>query len=489
MSSIHAKITTAFSLMTGVIVLIAILAVIDLAVLERQITEGTAVAGLKDTALEMRRYEKNLFLYHDREALAEVRHYRDAAAVMLEERHQSLASVADGDALRTLEADLRQYAQVLARLDAAPEGDSRLEDLLRTVGHQITTATEEMAQTERRFLAESASRARWGLVIAILLVILAVAAIGRVFAAAVVKPLRRMEADLSPIADGRLDHLEARTGDRELVTFAAAFNRMLAELESRRRRLLQSEKLASLGVLVAGVAHELNNPLSNISSSAQLLIEELDAGDRKLLEQWSTQIVDETERARRIVSALLDFGRQGDFSLRPVALRKILDKTLILLRGPLRKSGARIELRVSEDIFILADEQRLQQVLINLIRNAMESTETTVSILVTATECALHSPQLPADAEVIGNPDCGAGKIRLHTQIVIQDDGPGIDPAILPRIFDPFFTTHEPGRGYGLGLYIVQEIVQDHEGCIAIASTPGEGTRVMLRLPCAEEND
>ena len=112
-----------------------------------------------------------------------------------------------------------------------------------------------------------------------------------------------------------------------------------------------------------------------------------------------------------------------------------------------------------------------------------------MQILVSATECGHHPHRLPPDAEVIGNPDCGAGGIRSHTQILVEDDGPGIDPAILPRIFDPFFTTHEPGRGYGLGLYIVQEIIQDHEGCIAVASRRGEGTRVMLRLPCAEEND
>ena len=489
MTSIHGKITIAFSLMTGVIVVMAILAVADLAVLERQIKDGTAVAGLKDTALEMRRFEKNLFLYHDREALIEIRRFRDSAAEVLKDRHQALAAVAHAAVITKLQNDLDEYAQMLGSLDFTIESDPALEDRLRNVGHRITRAAEEIAQTERRILAKSVSRARWGLLISILLVVLAVATIGRVFAAAVVSPLRRMEADLIPIAEGRLDHLEARTSDRELVTFAAAFNRMLAELASRRRRLLQSEKLASLGVLVAGVAHELNNPLSNISSSAQLLLEELDSAERRLLGQWAIQIENETERARRIVSALLDFGRQQDFLLCAMPLCRVLDKTLILLRGPLRKSHTRVELNVPESIVILADEQRLQQVFINLIRNAMESTDRDAHILISATECGHHPHRLPADAEVVGNPDCTAGGLRSHTQITIEDDGPGIDPKILPRIFDPFFTTHEPGRGHGLGLYIVQEIIQDHDGCIAVASTRGKGTRIMLRLPCAEEND
>lgn len=489
MASIHGKITTGFSLMIGVIVAMAILAVADLALLERQVNEGTAVAGFKDMALEMRRYEKNLLLYGDREALAEVRRFRDSATDILSTRRAALAAVADPDTLDRLQADLDNYSAILDRLAPEAGSDPALEESIRTVGHRITTTAENMAQTERRILAQSVSRARWGLVIALALVVIAVAAIGRRFAAAVVLPLRKMEADLSPIAEGRLDHLEARTGDLELVTFATAFNRMLAELESRRRRLLQSEKLASLGVLVAGVAHELNNPLSNISSSAQLLIEDLDSADRKLLAQWAGQIESETERARRIVSALLDFGRQSDFSLTPVALDRLLEKTLLLLQGPLRKSGAHVDLEVSRDIVIQADEQRLQQVFINLIRNAMESTEERVRIRIGASPCGRHAPDLPDDAEVIGNPNCGAGGGRPHTQVVIEDDGPGIDPDILPQIFDPFFTTHEPGRGYGLGLYIVQEIIQEHEGCIAVASAPGRGTRFLLRLPCAEEND
>lgn len=489
MASIHGKITSTFSLMIGTILAMAVVAVADLALLERRVTEGTAVTGLKDTALEMRRYEKNLLLYGDRDSLAEVRLFLDSADEILATRGRALARVADAATLARLQEDLGDYRTILDSLAVGTDGAPSLEEQVRTVGHRITTATEQMAQQERRIIAESVSRSRWGLVIAVALVVLAVAAIGRKFASAVVLPLRRMEEDLAPIAEGRMAHLQARTDDLELVTFATAFNRMLAELESRRRRLLQSEKLASLGVLVAGVAHELNNPLSNISSSAQLMREDLDTAERNLLGQWATQIESETDRARHIVSVLLDFGSQREFALSPIALRSVLDKTMTLLRGPLRKAGAHVELEIAGNVLVLADEQRLQQVFINLIRNAMESTTDPVRIRIEATPCARQSPSLPEDAEVIGNPDCGAGEGRLHTQVVIEDDGPGIDPHILRRIFDPFFTTREPGRGYGLGLYIVQEIVQEHEGCIAVATAKGGGTRFLLRLPCAEEND
>ncbi len=90
---------------------------------------------------------------------------------------------------------------------------------------------------------------------------------------------------------------------------------------------------------------------------------------------------------------------------------------------------------------------------------------------------------LPDDAQVIGDPNCETGP---HVQIEVADDGPGMQPEMLSRIFEPFFTTREPGRGMGLGLYIVQEIVQEHGGCIAVASQPGQGTRFYIRLRCAE---
>ena len=142
---------------------------------------------------------------------------------------------------------------------------------------------------------------------------------------------------------------------------------MLRELDTRRRRMLQAEKLASLGVLVAGVAHELNNPLANISSSCQLLLEELESANPEQLATWLRQIDGETERARQIVLALLEFGRQRELSLEPVRLVELFDKTRMLLGSNLRSCAAQLDIEVPDDLVVHADPHRLQQVFINLV--------------------------------------------------------------------------------------------------------------------------
>jgi signal transduction histidine kinase len=303
----------------------------------------------------------------------------------------------------------------------------------------------------------------------------------------VVTPLKRLAADLNPIAEGRFDRLELTSRNAEMITLREAFNRMLDELEARRRRLIQSEKLAALGVLVSGVAHELNNPLSNISSSNQLLLEELDTADHDTLRDWAITIDSETERARRIVDALQDFGRRQEPRMETIHLADLLERTLLLLKGQLRKTNTTVENHVPLDLTLRGDSQRLQQVFINLLRNAAESGEN-LTLQLRANACSLSGSPFPAGATVVGELGCHLRNRQSMVEISIEDNGAGISAASLPRVFEPFYTTREPGHGMGLGLYIVQEIVQEHDGCIAIASQLGQGTRVVVRLPCGGQH-
>jgi signal transduction histidine kinase len=268
-----------------------------------------------------------------------------------------------------------------------------------------------------------------------------------------------------------------------MTTLREAFNRMLDELEARRRRLIQSEKLAALGVLVSGVAHELNNPLSNVSSSCQLLLEELDHADPEILRDWARTIDSETERARHIVDALRDFGRRQEPRMEIIHLADLLERTLLLLKGDLRKTGALVENHIPLDLTLPADPQRLQQVFINLLRNAAESGEN-LTLHIRARGCSLPGSPFPAGATVVGELGCHLSKRQPMIEISIEDNGSGIPTDKVPRVFEPFYTTRSPGQGMGLGLYIVQEIVQEHDGCIAIASQLGQGTQVVVRLPC-----
>jgi signal transduction histidine kinase len=483
MPSLRGKIRLAYSSLAMIVITLCGIAVFDLMFLERQVHEGVAVSDLNNAVLEMRRQEKNLFLYGNPDALTETRMHARAALAILQDEQAALQTVSTPRLLASLAESIGEYRDLLAdwRMEDASRSD--LETALRERGQQISSQVDGIASSERLALASAVRKSRSWLLLSIVAVGVLVFLVGRHLALAVVTPLRRLELNLAPIAAGHFDHLEAGSRDREFIAFAEAFNRMLRELDTRRRRMLQSEKLASLGVLVAGVAHELNNPLSNISSSCQLLLEELESAHPDQLATWLRQIDGETERARQIVLALLEFGRQRELSLEPVRLVELLDKTRILLGNNLRSCAARLDIEVPDDLVVHADPHRLQQLFINLLRNALDAGGSGVRIRIVASACNATHVTLPEDAQVLGEPDCHQNNGDNCVQILVQDDGPGIPAEILPQVFDPFFTTREPGKGMGLGMYIIQEIILEHGGCIALSSPPGRGTHVIIRLP------
>ncbi len=294
---------------------------------------------------------------------------------------------------------------------------------------------------------------------------------------------------MAAIAEGRFDQLTPPSLDREFVTLTDAFNRMLRELEIRRKRMLHSEKLASLGTLSAGVAHELNNPLSNIASSCQLLMEELEEADTQTLRNWLQQIDSETERGRRIVRTLLDFGSKRVFSKETHKLARLIEETRTILGKALSQQAVELDVDVPADLAIAVDKQRMQQLLINLLQNAMSAADGRLTIRIEARIRRAAGMRVPEAAEVAGDIKCLSRREGTLVEIRVSDTGPGITPDALSKVFDPFYTTKEPGHGTGLGLFIVQEIVREHDGCLAIESIYGEGTSVIILLPLEERPD
>lgn len=489
MSSIHRKITAAYTVLAGLILLLSLFAFFDLLFLERQVNEGVVVTDLKDAILEVRRHEKNLFLYHNYEEMNRALKYANAALENLRSHprlYETLSVTIDPLNLAT---HIAAYQTLLQRYqqETDPTLQHSLSLDLRKLGHRISETADGLANLEREALASSANKTQWALAGTILLMAVAAFLVGWRLSRAVVSPLRRLEKSLPPIAEGRFNHLETVSHDEEFVAFTNAFNRMLHELETRQRRIMQAEKLASLGTLVSGVAHELNNPLGNISSSCQLLMEELDSASHEMQMEWLQQIDGETDRARRIVLTLQDFGRQKDFHPESTIIIEVVKKSLLLLRNQIRKS-AHVKLEIPTDLVVQADSQRLQQVFINLIRNAINVVKDEITVTIQASRCGETSTQLPENTQIIGSPTCGQQDNNHFIEIRVEDNGPGIAPEMMSKIFDPFFTTHEPGHGMGLGLYIVQEIIQEHGGCIAVSSLSGEGTCFIIRLPCEIEN-
>jgi signal transduction histidine kinase len=222
-------------------------------------------------------------------------------------------------------------------------------------------------------------------------------------------------------------------------------------------------------------SHELNNPLSNIGTSTQILAEEVSSNDTAYRKELIEQIDAETWRARHIVRSLLDYARDREFKREPVPLAALITEILRLMRGRIADHVS-VKVSVPDGLQIPGDRQRLQQVFINLLNNGLQALGEHGEISI---EARPVNTQCECGKLVFGQ--C-PGQVR-SVELTVRDNGQGIPADILPRIFDPFFTTKEVGQGVGLGLFIVFEIIEEHGGCIAVDSEPGKGTSFRIRLP------
>ena len=278
----------------------------------------------------------------------------------------------------------------------------------------------------------------------------------------IVTSLKLLQEYTRMVAHGEMVDPPEKRVEEEIRSLFQAFTRMNNELRLRQRQMVQSEKLASLGTLLAGVAHELNNPLSNISTSAQILTEEIDNPDREFHATLVRQIEEQTDKARDIVKTLLEFSRTGKFMKQEINLQEVITAAIKLLRSEI-PSEITIELDIPDNFLVLVDKQRMQQVFLNLIKNAVDAFGNHGKIWISAQEFYCEG--------------------RKEIEILVSDNGPGIPPQAQEKIFDPFYTSKDVGKGSGLGLFIVHDIIESHGGTISVDSRVGEGTTFIIWLP------
>jgi signal transduction histidine kinase len=238
--------------------------------------------------------------------------------------------------------------------------------------------------------------------------------------------------------------------------------RRYSELQETQQQLAQAAKLASIGELAGGMAHEINNPVTSILALASHMSESENAGALTSRNRKSLQtIAKQAERIANLVGGLLSFSRQSQLHITEIDVREVLDTALDLVQFRLDAGSIRVEREFNSSLPpVQGDLSRLTEVFVNLLTNAVDAMPGGGTLVVRATHCA------------------GDGAVRVE----VQDSGSGIGPEDLPRIFDPFFTTKAPGRGTGLGLSISHGIVKDHGGEIWARSELGEGTTIVVSL-------
>jgi PAS domain S-box-containing protein len=227
-------------------------------------------------------------------------------------------------------------------------------------------------------------------------------------------------------------------------------------------QMVQTEKLTSLGLLAAGVAHEVNTPLAVISNYIQMLAKQIPADDPR--QKTIERIVKQTFRASEIVNNLLNFSRTGAAEFVEVDLNNVLEETLTLVQHPFKTAQVKVVKNYTEQLpSVLGSITRLQQVFLNLFMNARDA--------------------MPSG----GMLEVRTGAQNGSVEVEVTDTGQGIPPEYLHRIFDPFFTTKATGRGTGLGLSVSYGIIKEHAGKVDVRSTPGKGTSFRLEFPVARK--
>jgi len=227
-------------------------------------------------------------------------------------------------------------------------------------------------------------------------------------------------------------------------------------------QMVQTEKLTSLGLLAAGVAHEVNTPLAVISNYIQMLAKQIPVDDPR--QKTIERIVKQTFRASEIVNNLLNFSRTGAAEFVEIDLNTVLDETLTLAQHPLKTAQVKVVKNYADQLpFVLGSVTRLQQVFLNLFMNARDA--------------------MPSG----GMLEVRTGAQNGSVEVEVTDTGQGIPAEHLHRIFDPFFTTKATGRGTGLGLSVSYGIIKEHAGKVDVRSTPGQGTSFRLEFPVARK--
>lgn len=418
--------------------------------------------------LELRRYEKNFIYSRDIESLHENIYYlfrvEDASGRLA----SSIKRVIGQKGYDTFREELLSYKRILQKnADLSKQGIGQIDVVgIREKGKVLVDFGQNLIRLKRQRIHKALS-GTLTIPLAFLgtfaiLVFLIFQLINR----SVLKPLTLVRKATEQVVKETFEPISCNTkGKDEVSQLIGGFNKMVEEIKSSQEQLLQSRKMASIGTFTSGIAHELNNPLNNISITAEsLLLLHPDLFGTEANEMLQ-DILNQADRASQVVKNLLEFSRTERPFLTDLDMREVIEGTVRLVKNQIMVTGIKLEKQIEDELpTIRGKRQDLQQALLNIFLNSIQVMPTGGMISIRANKA----------------PD---GYIRVD----IEDTGSGIKPADLEHIFDPFYTTKPVGEGTGLGLSLTYSIIRSHGGYIEVKSEVNKGTVFSIYLPVANE--
>jgi signal transduction histidine kinase len=418
---------------------------------------------------EARGYEKNFFLYGSKSDLYDALDSIHSASHLLASAPDEIRSIVQQADIKVLTEDLRNYEDLLNQLTTKLSSpglqqnprDAELENLLRSRGHRILSLASDLVNRER----QKVHNATWSYMLtAIFLMginLLAMIWVATELTRQILQPLGRAVKYTQRFAAGDFTPISPQRKYRdEFSDLAIAINHMMYEVKEKQEQLVQSRKMAAVGTLTSGIAHELNNPLNNISLTTEALIDGMGDYSEEQKLRMLQEIFTQVERASGTVRNLLDFTRT-EYRLEPISIQALIQASLKLVNNELQINNIEVETDFAPDLAnVRGNFHDLQQVFLNLFLNSIQA--------------------MPNGGKLSISVRSDNAKY-LRTDV--KDTGCGIPKENLDRIFEPFFTTKEIGKGTGLGLSVIYGVIEKIGGHIKVDSELGQWTKFSVYLP------
>jgi signal transduction histidine kinase len=476
---IRDKLFLAFGLYIFLAVVLGFFAYKEMQAITTRLSLVETADDITNNFLEVRRHEKNFLLFRDQDSMEELKNNLDQFKKNIAEIRAEIVKEMGSDNYQMIKKAISEYEFLVDRINERGSIDK-----IRSVARDIQSFAENLSKKERGNINALLARSKILLLFAILIILTAGAVINMKLAVSIARPIKHLEERTKEIAAGNFSEHSKVEGKDEITSLEVSFNEMedrlrdtmrslelaVKMLHQKQGQLVEAEKLASLGRIAAGVAHEINNPLAIVNEKAGLMQDILEmSGDFENKEKFLgliNGVVGSVNRCRAITHRLLGFARKMDIVIGEMDINESIKDVKGFLEKEILLKDLRLEMNLMEGLpKINSDKGQLEQVFLNIIKNAIDAVEEGGLITIAT-----------------------AIKDENSVQASVRDNGPGIPEDKLKQIFEPFFTTKGREQGTGLGLFVSYGIMKKLGGSIIVESEVDKGTTFIIDIPVSPKS-